>query len=323
MESVAAGVYSRQAGFSGISTVKDRELKEDLPLLTRRVFLQATLVTAGAVLTGARARDVFAQAPADAEIRFVMLSDTHVGSQGDAARLERAIPWIRRENPAFLLHGGDVVERLVTDRKEVEAARSLLARLPAPLHLVPGNHDLGLSDSRELRQLWKSSFGPTEQIVRHGEWTFVGFDSLALADSCRCGPLEEEVFHFLETELPRLDGRRTILFYHVPEVPRPFSDSIGWTDTALERWRAFSARLGPAAALTGHWHVGVKLSVSPHPLIVAPPISGRGNLPTGYLRCSIKGDMLLCERVMIETLNKRDLPGLVRGLLLPEGKAPT
>jgi hypothetical protein len=295
----------------------------DTPLLSRRQFLHAALVAAGTVVTGRRALEAFAGEPGDVETRFVVLSDTHVGSAGDAARLEKAIPWILSEKPAFVLHTGDVVEHLVADAKEIEVAQRLLSQLPCPLHLVPGNHDVGLHDSGEVRRRWRSAFGPTEQVVRHGGWSFVGFDSLALAQDCACQPLEEEVLDFLEGEQSRLDGRRTILFYHVPEVPLPFGSAIAWSDTALKRWEAFLGHVRPAAALAGHWHVGVRLPTDAHPLFVAPPISGRGNLPTGYLRCSLKGEMLLCERVMIETAGKRDLPGPVQWLLLPQGRAPT
>lgn len=289
--------------------------------LTRRAFLRATLVAAGGVLTGRAAVEAFAREPGE-PLRFVMLSDTHVGSAGDAARLEQALPWVRRENPAFVLHGGDVVEHLVTNHKEVETARDALAQLRVPVHWVPGNHDVGQKNSKQQRESWAAAFGPAEQVVRHGGWNFVGFDSLAFSDTCNCRDLEEEVFAFLEGLLPNLDGRRTLLFYHVPEMILPLAGSISWTESATQRWLAFTHRLRPAAALTGHWHVGVRMPLSSHPVIVAPPISGKLQFATGYLRCSLKGNLVLCERVMIEKEDKRELPALVNWILLPEGRPP-
>ncbi|MCA9524567.1 MAG: hypothetical protein KC609_26555, partial [Myxococcales bacterium] len=78
----------------------------------------------------------------------------------------------------------------------------------------------------------------------------------------------------------------------------------------------------PLAALAGHWHLGVRVRTPKHPVLVSPSLSGRFNFPTGYLRCTVKGERLLAERVMIDTDNKRKLPAIVKLFLLPEADLP-
>ncbi len=90
-------------------------------------------------------------------LRFVVVADTHVQLEeapaGDfpanrllAGRNRHAVELIERIAPAFVVHLGDVVHP-VPGHGDHPAANELAAdayrRLTVPLHVVPGNHDVG------------------------------------------------------------------------------------------------------------------------------------------------------------------------------------
>ena len=69
------------------------------------------------------------------------LTDLHVGDHGSAEALERAVGAMLDVRPALdaLLVTGDLTEHAADE--EYAAVRDALARVPCPVHVLPGNHD--------------------------------------------------------------------------------------------------------------------------------------------------------------------------------------
>ena len=279
---------------------------------------------AGLAMAGCATARARASPQPGGRVRFVVISDTHVGSPGDAERLARLLPYLERERPDFILHGGDVVNDTLAAPGQLRDAQRLLSRFPARLHVVPGNHDIGMARSPDLLRTWAAAFGPTEFAFEQAGVRFLGFNAMALARACGNRRLEESVLSFLEAQVAKCEGKRTVLLYHLPQVIVPCDGlpQMPWTQRALNRFGRFVDRVAPVACLAGHWHLGVRVPWSTCDLTVAPAISGRWNLPTGYLRCVVSGSEFAAERVMLETNGKRELPLIVRLASVTEGRAP-
>lgn len=291
---------------------------------SRRDFLRSTLIGGGTALSGLAALDAFARDPAPVDFRFVVISDSHIGHQGDVKRFYRALSLVKKEKADFILHTGDVVNSLVSDAAQMRSAKRALRRIPKPFYVVPGNHDVGWSERPELLRIWRETFGPTEMTFEHKGWTFVGLNTTALTERNPDRDEEDRIFAWLEFQAPAFNRGRTIFFYHMPNYKLPVNWSWlpDWSASAKARWDTLMGEIQPLAAIAGHWHLGVQVRTPKHPVIVAPSTSGRFNFPTGYLRCSIKGGKLLAERVMLDTENKRHLPAIVKLFLLPEAAPP-
>src|SRR5437868_6382847 len=85
----------------------------------------------------------FAQKP----LVVAQLSDLHIGLKQNGkthepidalANLQRAVTEVNRRQPDVVLISGDIGE----NPEAWEAARHALARLNAPVHYAPGNHDV-------------------------------------------------------------------------------------------------------------------------------------------------------------------------------------
>jgi 3',5'-cyclic AMP phosphodiesterase CpdA len=81
------------------------------------------------------------------DFHFVQISDTHVGFNKDAnpeplKTLQLGIDKIKAlaSQPALILHTGDISH--LSKAEEFDTADQILKQLPAPIHYVPGEHDV-------------------------------------------------------------------------------------------------------------------------------------------------------------------------------------
>lgn len=91
--------------------------------------------------------------------RLAHLSDLHFGAD-DPAACAALLEDLARVRPAAVAVSGDLTQR--ARRREFDAARRFLARLPAPTLVVPGNHDVAPL-YRPLRRL----LDPFERYREH------------------------------------------------------------------------------------------------------------------------------------------------------------
>src|SRR5687768_2966836 len=107
------------------------------------------------------------------KIRFIHISDTHIGSPNGSAEedLRRTVSDINnRTDIAFVVITGDITE-LGTD-EELKLAKQILDELKVPYYIIPGNHDSGWSESGG--QSFTRFFGYDKFIFDHSGIRFIG-----------------------------------------------------------------------------------------------------------------------------------------------------
>src|SRR5215468_910464 len=103
-------------------------------------------------------------AHADGALRFIQISDTHIGFDKPAnadvtATLRAAVAKIKAapEPPAFVLHTGDLTH--LSKPAEFDTLQQILHELALPVFYVPGEHDV-LDDGRiYLQQFGTNTHG--------------------------------------------------------------------------------------------------------------------------------------------------------------------
>lgn len=172
-------------------------------------------------------------------IRFVHISDTHLGASAEKEVCERntaryfralvkylgTLPFV----PAFVVHTGDVA-----NDREAEAlilAREIVSKLALPVFFVAGNHD-------ESALMWKHLAPPARDVVRSpsgsftysferdGE-TFVVLDGSGGRDIDPNGFVRSSDLGFLEECLSK--SNRTSVFTHFPL----FAYDCPWADATM------------------------------------------------------------------------------------------
>lgn len=208
--------------------------------------------------------------------RFAVVSDTHVSAVdgGGAvafpsgrlanARAAAAVAQISAHSPDFVIHLGDMVHPVPGQDDFFDAARrfrEIFSPLPGPLHLLPGNHDVGdkpmdYMPSRQINDealsFYRRAFGEDRTSFDRGDCRFV----LLNAPLINSG-LEEEDAQWRWLEGVLSGHKRIFLFLHYP----PFlhsPDEADHYDNISEPGRGRLLRLilgaGVEAVFSGHVH---------------------------------------------------------------------
>jgi predicted MPP superfamily phosphohydrolase len=137
---------------------------------------------------------------------FVQITDTHFGERDHLERTRQLVEQINRlpYEIACVVHTGDIFADTITDAAVRDAGLGVLRGLRAPLHLLPGNHDILQKDLEKTAAAYTRSVGPLLQAVEHHGVVFI----LAYTEPLALGfaldgydPLRE-----LETALVRAAG---------------------------------------------------------------------------------------------------------------------
>lgn len=167
--------------------------------------------------------------------------------------------------PDLIVHTGDVSFNGPARPADLAFARRQLDSLGIPMLVLAGNHDIGeaprysrldqpLDEARIAA--WTDAFGPL--FWRHDlpGWRLIGLDTALMASDRR---EEREQIAFLDDALSTLDGRKAIVFMHMPpfeddpEDPRPTTSAV-----PFEARTALLDRLeqgGVSVLACGHLHV--------------------------------------------------------------------
>jgi len=170
---------------------------------------------------------------------FVVVADTHINESDNAssspfetnrlanARARFVFSQIAQlENaPAFVVHLGDIVHPvpgMPGFADAVKQFREIVAPLDVPLHVIPGNHDVG--DKRvswmpadqvcdEYLSTYREAFGSDYYAFDHGPVRFVMLNSLLMNSG-----LDDEVkqARWFENELTQNADGRVFVFMHYP-----------------------------------------------------------------------------------------------------------
>lgn len=194
-------------------------------------------------------------------MKIVQITDTHLTRHGGTTNenLLRVATFLNDVvRPAAVVHTGDVIIMDPDQHEDRTAAKELLERIEAPLHVLPGNHDIGDSSqpwlvSSDRVAAHRDVFGPDRWVEIVGDVALVGLNSEILGTGL---PEEAEQEAWLET-LPELTGgRRSLVFHHKPlRNPDPASaHPMGVVPAAAPRLRALLERIDVVAYGSGHLH---------------------------------------------------------------------
>jgi plastocyanin len=199
-------------------------------------------------------------APAGAGgLRFVQISDTHIGFNREAnpdvtATLRAAIAKIRAlpQTPSFVLHTGDLTHLSKPD--EFDVLQQELVGIGAPVFYVPGEHDvLGDNGKSYLDRFGKNTSGAGWYSFDHAGVHFVGLVNVVDLKAGGMGSLGAEQLAWLEKDLKHLKSSSPIvIFAHIP-LWSVYPD-WGWGTDDSARALSYVKRFGSVAVLNGHIH---------------------------------------------------------------------
>jgi Icc protein len=187
---------------------------------------------------------------------IVQISDLHIGAPGQLAfgRIDTAACLVRcisnilqlPPRPDVVVASGDLVNAGAPE--EYRHLRELLAPLPFPLYLMPGNHDERSALRAEFRDhLYLPSHGTLHYAVDTEEVRLIMLDTVVPGKDG--GALDAPQLDWLETTLGAALYRPSVIFMHHPPIKTgiPYMDEIALA-------AADAARLG---ALVAH-HCGIE-----------------------------------------------------------------
>ena len=211
---------------------------------------------------------------------FVVVADTHVNEADGISSSPCETNRLANERarhvfhdiaamdppPQFVIHLGDIVHpvpSLPTFSDAVTQFEQIAAPLRVPLHLVPGNHDVG--DKRidwmpadqvcdAYLAVYREKFGPDYYSFDEAGIRFIALNSLLLNSGLAD---EERQKQWLEERIASAHGKRVFLFMHYPPFVHKV-DERGSYDNIDEPARGWlleqMARPNVEAVFAGHVH---------------------------------------------------------------------
>ncbi|MCU0377800.1 MAG: PQQ-binding-like beta-propeller repeat protein [Bacteroidales bacterium] len=223
---------------------------------------------------------------ASAQLRFALVTDTHIGGTGADEDLRRTVTDINGiDTIDFVIVSGDVTE--FGSDAELTLVKEILEGLNKPWYIVPGNHDTKWSESGA--NSFRRIFGAETFCFTHGGYLIIGTNS---GPNMRMGPgqIPRENIVWLDSvlSLPQYKELKIISVNHYP------------LDNGLNNWYELTGRLKSRdirLALCGHGHSNRVMNFEG-----IPALMGRSNLRArdtvgGYNIMRISGDTLLTASV--------------------------
>jgi len=174
--------------------------------------------------------------------KYAFVTDTHVGTGTGEEDLRRTVADLNKQHDLdFVLVTGDVTE--MGTLEEIKLAKEILSGLNKPLHLIPGNHDTGWSESGGVDFI--QQFGNDKFTFDHKGYRFI---------ACASGPY----VRMSDGHIPRdatvwLDN---ILKNTPKEMPVVFINHYP-IDNSLDNWYEATDRIKKyniQYAICGHGH---------------------------------------------------------------------
>ena len=192
-------------------------------------------------------------------IRFVQISDTHIGFDKAAntdvtATLRAAVAKIKAapEQPSFVLHTGDLTH--LSKPSEFDTLQQVLSELSLPVFYVPGEHDVLEDDgSSYLERFGKEKHGGGWYSFDQGGVHFIGLVNVVNLKAGGLGTLGDEQLGWLEKDVKHLKSSTPIVvFAHIPLWS--VYPEWGWGTDDSARALSYLKRFGSVSVLNGHIH---------------------------------------------------------------------
>lgn len=196
---------------------------------------------------------------ADRALRFVQISDSHIGFDKPAntdvtATLRAVVTSIRAapEPPAFVLHTGDLTH--LSKAAEFDTLHQVLTELPIPVFYVPGEHDVLEDDGkRYLDRFGRGTRGAGWYSFDQAGTHFIGLVNVVNLKAGGLGTLGAEQLEWLEKDVKHLKSSTPIVvFAHIPLWS--VYPEWGWATDDSARALSYLKRFGSVSVLNGHIH---------------------------------------------------------------------
>ena len=205
-----------------------------------------------------------AQAPANGDLFFMQISDSHIGfnkaANADVTETMRAA--IAKINampvqPAFLLHTGDISQ--LSKPSEFDTADQVLREARTKdVFFVPGEHDVGVDNGasyldRYGKKAQRGRTGGGWYSFDHSGVHFIGLVNVLNLKAGGLGSLGAEQIEWLERDVKHLSSSTPIVvFAHVPLWS--VYPAWGWGTDDGARALSYLKRFGSVTVLNGHIH---------------------------------------------------------------------
>jgi Icc protein len=238
----------------------------------RRGFLQcmawvgtgAMWTMAGGVLKGMPIEQAIhgggmAMNMAGGELRFVQISDSHIGFDKPAnadvtGTLRAAVAKIKAApgQASFVLHTGDLTH--LSKPEEFDTLQQVMTELALPVFYVPGEHDVLQDDGKSyLQRFGKGTQGDGWYSFDQGGVHFIGLVNVVNLKAGGLGMLGDEQLEWLEKDVKRLTSSTPIVvFAHIPLWS--VYPEWGWGTDDSARALSYLKRFGSVSVLNGHIH---------------------------------------------------------------------
>jgi 3',5'-cyclic-AMP phosphodiesterase len=225
---------------------------------------------------------------------LAQISDIHIGAEWPAGdpvpALEAAVAAVNAfpNRPDAILVTGDLTE--TGAEADYEVARALLAALPAPCHVIPGNHD-ERGALRRVFDLPGEGAEPIQYAVDLGPLRLLALDSVQPGSDE--GDLDEGRIAWLEAELGREPERPALIAVHHPPLRIGIEvwDEIGLAAhgrEALERVVADNPQV--LGLVSGHVHRTLLGQLGGRPALAIPSVYQQARLEFGLEEIELSAD---------------------------------
>ena len=186
------------------------------------------------------------------------------GFEDETRLYTAAIQATNRLDPAFAVVCGDLVHD-ASNQAQVEELARITATLDEhiPMHLVPGNHDVGEAPTSDSLALYRHRFGPDNYSFDHGDCHFVVINSSVAFDPINVPYEWDRIVQFLIDDLSaarRRGSRHLILFTHHPLFQEHATETDSMWTIPVERREVIIGILrdfNASAVFAGHIHKNV------------------------------------------------------------------
>lgn len=206
---------------------------------------------------------------------LVQVSDFHLKPDNPdrQARFSEIIKLALNHKPDAIVLSGDLTEDGFNRQYDLTWAKTQLnnAKLPDPVFLIPGNHDVGNKTGQgpnaiSVQRLsnWKSTFGSDHFIYDLGPWRLIGLNSLLIGSNL---PEENVQLSWLDKVLDQSEllGQHVAVFMHEPpyliEPGHSTHDRSDYWPIATDKQDIYMRRLSrPMVKLVASGHVHAYLA---------------------------------------------------------------
>jgi plastocyanin len=205
------------------------------------------------------ARGAIGHGPSKGGLRFVQISDSHIGFDKPAntdvtATLRAAVAKIKAaaEGPSFVLHTGDLTH--LSKPSEFDTLEQVLTELSLPVFYVPGEHDVLEDDGKSyLQRFGRGTRGAGWYSFDQAGVHFIGLVNVVNLKAGGLGTLGTEQLEWLERDVKRLESSTPIVvFAHIPLWS--VYPEWGWGTDDSARALSYLKRFGSVSVLNGHIH---------------------------------------------------------------------